>query len=335
MVNFFFDLISFIKFKKKEKNYKRGIFIESKYIFKYLKSYINKSILISFEDINLDDEVKDRLFVFKTLFFRQIIFETLKVNYLYCSTPGLDDTYFKKSKVHNCKYVYLQHSPVGLINKYQKGAFNNFDIVQVINSFQKKDVQEINKNLKKKIKIFRSKYSLFNKKFSSNKKISSVLIAPTWNSNFYQNNYHQKLYDELSKKNISFAIRPHPMSLKKNEITIETLDKIGFVVDYNDDFDFNKFNLLISDWSGIFLEYSYFTEKMSYLINSKQEFFDQDISKKKSNSIEMFAREKIAYNYDPLEIKLLVEDLVMKNDSFTDKSYEKNKVNKFFDEYFY
>ena len=58
MVNFFFDLRNFIKFKKKEKNYKRCLFIESKYIFKYLKSYVNKSILIAFEDINLDDEVK-------------------------------------------------------------------------------------------------------------------------------------------------------------------------------------------------------------------------------------------------------------------------------------
>ena len=79
----------------------------------------------------------DYLF-FKTALFRQLIFETLKLKYLYSSTPGLDDTYFKKSKVYNCKYIYLQHSPVGLINKYQKNAFNNFDVVQVINSFQKK-----------------------------------------------------------------------------------------------------------------------------------------------------------------------------------------------------
>ena len=335
MIKLFSDLKNYLEFKKKQKEFKRGIFIESQYIFKYLRRYTHKSILISFENINVTDEEKNRLFIFKTVLFRQLIFETLKIKYLYSSTPGLDDTYFKKSKVYNCKYIYLQHSPVGLINKYQKNAFNNFDVVQVINSFQKKDIQEINRNLKKKIKIFKSKYALFSKKIPSSYKVNSILIAPTWNSNFYRNNYHQIIYNELKNKQIPFSIRPHPMSLKKKEITIEDLKDIGFEIDNEDKFDFKKFNLLISDWSGIFLEYSYFTEKMAYLINSEQQYLNDNIYNDKRISIEMFARNEIAYNYLPTEIELLVKDMITKNSNSIIREKERTKVNKFFDEYFY
>ena len=162
--------------------------------------------------------------------------------------------------------------------------------------------------------------------------MNSILIAPTWNSNFYRNNYHQIIYNELKNKQIPFFIRPHPMSLKK-ETTIKDLKDIGFEIDNDDKFDFKKFNLLISDWSGI-LEYSFFTEKMAYLINSEQKYLNDNIYHKQI-SIEMFARNEIAYNYLPTEIELLVKDMITKNSNSIIREKERTKVNKFFDEYFY
>ena len=86
---------------------------------------------ISLEHFDSEEDRKN-LFVFKTDLIRQLIFLTLRLKFLYCSTPGLNTTFFVKSKLSKCKYIYLQHSPVGLIKKYQKDAFKHFDILQII-----------------------------------------------------------------------------------------------------------------------------------------------------------------------------------------------------------
>ena len=53
---------------------------------------------------------------------------------------------------------------MGLNGIYKKNAFNNFDVVQVINTFQKDDLIEINTLNKTNIKIWKSNYLFFNNK---------------------------------------------------------------------------------------------------------------------------------------------------------------------------
>ena len=43
------------------------------------------------------------------------------------------------------------------------------------------------------------------------------MIAPTWHTNFYKLNIHEKLFKIFNEKKISFEFRPHPMSLKRKE----------------------------------------------------------------------------------------------------------------------
>ena len=59
---------------------------------------------------------------------------------------------------------------MGLNGIYKKDAFNNFDVVQVINKFQKDDLIEINLFSKKNIKIWKSKYLFFHNKNNPIKK---------------------------------------------------------------------------------------------------------------------------------------------------------------------
>ena len=96
-----------------------------------------------------------------------MVFLTINVKYIYSSTPGLNQTIFQKSKFFNNKYIYIQHSSIGLINAYNHDAFLNFDVVQVTNKFQLKDLNNINKKYNKKIKILKFKNFLFNKSFKS------------------------------------------------------------------------------------------------------------------------------------------------------------------------
>ena len=46
------------------------------------------------------------------------------------------------------------------------------------------------------------------------------------------------------------------MSLTKNEISKKNLMELGMAVDETININFNEYNFLISDWSGIFIEYA-------------------------------------------------------------------------------
>ena len=87
-----------------------------------------------------------------------IFFLLLKIRYCYSSTPDIDNSAFQRSIFKKTKYIYIQHSPIGLNKMYRDNAFTNFDVVQVINNFQKNDLIDISKIKKKKIKAWRGKY---------------------------------------------------------------------------------------------------------------------------------------------------------------------------------
>ena len=335
VINFLRDLKSYFRLKKLEKNYSRAFFIENKFIFKYLHYYINlkDSVLISFEKINIDNQSKINLFIFKTNIFRQLVFLTINIRYIYSSTPGLDQTIFQKSKLKNNKYIYIQHSSIGLINAYNHDAFLNFDVVQVINKFQSNDLDIINKRYNKKIKSLKSKYALFSKNFKPLNFNLNILIAPSWNTSFFKNNYHNILFKLLSEKNMRFSIRPHPTSFTKKEVSRLELETIGYKIDDNDEIDFYNFNALISDWSGIFIEFSYFQKKKAFLINSPKKILNKYSKKYNDQSIEEYSRNKIGRVYEENSLKELVDSIA----STTNKDLLKDKleIDNFFKEYFY
>jgi|TARA_B110000037_G_scaffold222385_1_gene296965 hypothetical protein len=335
VVNFFKDFKNYIRLKILEKNFSRGFFVENNSLLKYLETYINykKSLIISFESLKNTTIKKENIFIFSTNFFRQLVFLTLKLDYLYSTTPGLNQTSFQKTKFSKCKYIYLQHSSIGLIHAYNHDAFINFDVVHVINNFQVKDLITINSIYKKKIKIFKSKYSLFNKIFSSNNVELNILIAPSWNTSFYKNNYHNLLFRLLTKKNVNFSIRPHPMSFKKNEISKLELLSIGYKIDDNNDFDFKTYNTLISDWSGIFIEFSYYLKKKAFLINTPKKILNKNSKNFNHVSFEEFSRNEIANIYNDNCLDQMVEDIT--NDSNENIEKDKKVINKFFKSFFF
>jgi hypothetical protein len=335
VINFLRDFKNYLRLKKLEKNYSRAFFVENKFLYKYLVQYINykESALISYEKFDISNQGDTNLFIFKTNFFQQLVFLTINIKHIYSSTPGLNQTIFQKSKLYNNKYIYIQHSSIGLINAYNHDAFLNFDVVQVTNKFQLNDLNIINKRYNKKIKVLKSKYSLFNKSFKSVNFDLNILIAPSWNTFFFKNDYHKILFRLLSEKNMRFSIRPHPMSFKKKEVSKLELEAIGYKIDDNDEFDFNNFNTLISDWSGIFIEFSYFLKKKAFLINSPKKILNKYTQKLDDQSIEEFSRHEIGRVYEENSLKEMVENIY----SSTDNELLRNKtdIDKFFNKYFY
>ncbi len=318
MINFLKDLISYIKLKRKETNYKIGFFSETNFILQYLKPYIknrqkkNKIIIISFQDLKEEFIDQEDVFVFKSNFFRELVFLTLNLKYLYSSTPDINKSIFKKSKLHQCKYIYLQHSPVSLTMIYSKKAFNEFDAVQVISKFQYSEILEIKEKYDLKIKIFKSKYLFVKEQFNLKKKFekkTELLIAPSWNSSFYKFNCHKILSKILSDKSIKYKIRPHPMSYVKNEITKKELLDLNMKIDDSSFINFFEYDFFISDWSGLFLEYALLFKRKSFLINTPKKIVNENYKQFKSLPVEISLRNKLCKTYEIDQIDDLINDI--------------------------
>ena len=54
----------------------------------------------------------------------------------------------------------------------------------------------------------------------------------------------------------------------KNEISLSEIKKIGITLDTSKIINFNNIKFLISDWSGIFIEFALITKRKSFLINT-------------------------------------------------------------------
>ena len=317
MINFLKDLINFFKFKQKETDYKIGFFSETNFILQYLKPYIkirqkkDKIIIISFQDIKEEFIDQKDVFVFKTNFFRELVFLTLNLKFLYSSTPDINKSIFKRSKLHKCKYIYLQHSPVSLTMIYNKKAFNEFDAVQVISKFQYAEMLEIKEKYDLKTKIFKSKYLFVKEQFYLKKKSkrTELLIAPSWNSSFYKLNCHKILSKILSNKLIDYKIRPHPMSYIKNEITKKELLDLNMKIDESSFINFFEYDFFISDWSGLFLEYALLFNRKSFLINTPKKIVNENYKQFKSPPVEIFLRNKLCKTYEIDQIENLINDI--------------------------
>ena len=340
MISFFKDFYNYIYFIKLSKN-KKAFFIDNSNLVKYLKPYILKKlnkdiIVILFEDYNFDFGPISS-FVFKTTLFRSLVFLTHKLRVLYSSTPGLNKTIFSKSKFAKCKYIYLQHSPVSLTLAYPDEYFDDFDAVQTINLFQFAEMKEIIKKRALKSKTFKSKYHfLVGKEFNLNIKKkdqkNEVLIAPSWNTNFFKLNCHKILAEKFKNKNIKFILRPHHMSFKNKEVSRNELENFQINYDLKHDLNLPDYKVLISDWSGIVYEYAILTRKKSLLINTPKKINNKNYLNYKNIPIEDSARNIFGFSYEIDDLDKLVqktEEIIKKDDNKNDREIE-DFLKKFF-----
>ena len=266
MIKIFKDIYNFYLIKKDKS--KLGFFCENENILEFIKPYIinkakkKKLIIISFKKINFEYDNTTQ-YIFETKIFRELVFLTLNLRYLYSSTPELGSTLFKKSKTSKCKYIYLQHSLASLTMIYPKNAFNNFDAIQAVTNYQYKEIFELNKINRLKIRAFKSNYLFLKSKIKNfdKKKYKNVLIAPSWNTNFYKLNCHKILSNYLNEKKISYDLRPHPMSIIKKEVSLEELNNLNITCNTDTDLNFFDYQYFISDWSGIFIEFAIILKK--------------------------------------------------------------------------
>ena len=220
----------------------------------------------------------------------KVFFAIIKAEYFFLTVTDLDNHYLKKNKNVN-NYIYYFHVAGSTFKGYTKGAFDNYDIILCNGQFQIEEIRfrENRKNIKKK-KLILTGYFYFDhilKKTNLNQNANEILVAPSWSykyKNFINKNCIE-IINELLKKGYNVSFRPHPEHFKRSFETLKNIkDKFNsyktFRFDDNSESikSMEKAKCLITDTSGIYLEYMLILNRPVLFLDGIDKIHNEDYS---------------------------------------------------------
>tara|TARA_A100001011_G_C14234835_1_gene810509 strand:- start:299 stop:1297 length:999 start_codon:yes stop_codon:yes gene_type:complete len=320
---------------KKTKN--TIFFIEGQEHVRFVEPYISivynigyEIKIISLENLNFRNHIfNDLVEIINPKKIRPFLKKTLG-DLFFTTTPGVGSYYFPKIK--KTKYIYIFHSLVSPNEVYLDKSFVNFDYILSPNEIISSQLKFL---ITSKTKTFTVGYPVleyYMNKPKSNK--DKILLAPSWgkDSFLFNDDIIQELYRFLSMKNADIILRPHPMHLKK-VYENNLFQNSKFVIDKNKNLDYLKdVILLITDWSGISLEY-YFLNKSPTIFIDNNKKTRRKLTKKELNLvlIENKIRDKIGNIVNPHDLSSLqnlnLKENIHLDDDYIDSIYKPEFIN--------
>lgn len=193
------------------------------------------------------------------------------------TTPGLDVFQWKRSKNCDC-YVHVFHSAWDATS-YRMFGLDYYDAVIVNGQFkvtQLRKLEELRHLPAKEIEVLGLPYldaldarrKTAQESASAESTVRTVLLAPSWGDSSILVRFGEKILDALIATGYRIVVRPHPQSWTSDR---EIMDALQAKYPESDLFCWNRDNdnfeilhasdILISDFSGVTLDYSLVFDK--------------------------------------------------------------------------
>ena len=265
------------------------------------------------------------------------LFMKMDADMVVMTTPDLDNLYLKRSYVRkDIEYVYVFHGMGSTNMVVRKGAYDNFDTILCVGQHQIDELRETEEMYDLPAKnLIPCGYGLFDDLIASyegRERISNtppkILIAPSWQKDNILDTCIDRILEQLLSGDYSITVRPHPEYVKRfPERTQELLrryadvapEKLTIETDFSSNVTIFTADLVITDWSGIGLEYSFCTKKPSLFINTPMKVLNPDYKRYRRPPMDISSRDEIgkSLNLDELErFRGTVEDLLQNGDRY-------------------
>ena len=260
---------------------------------------------------------------------RTKFFLELKAKILITDMPDLDSFHIKRSKVFPVHYIYVFHSMFSIHSYLRKNAIDNYDTIFCVGEHHKNEVLKTEKiyNLKSKKLIdygFSRLDTLLQEKEEFEGKLGKddlVIITPTYGENNLLKICGVEIIDILLKNNFKVLLRPHFRIFQEtpnliDEINKKFLNHKNFRLEEGviSKEDFHSSKCLISDWSGISMEYAFVFERPVVYIDVPQKIMNDEMEKIPLTPLEVSIREKIGYVINPKNLNEIPTILTEIND---------------------
>ena len=250
---------------------------------------------------------------------RTKFFLTLKARILIMDMPDLEKFHIKRSKMYPVHYVYVFHSMFSVHSYLREGAIDDYDTIFCVGEHHVKEIRETEKVYKLKPKElvlygFPRLDTLIQQRQNitqdNSKSKELILITPSYGENNLLEVCGVELINILLKSNFKVLLRPHFKILKESKELIKIInEKFG----KNSDFIlekgiipselFQSSTCMISDWSGISLEYTFTFERPVIFIDVPKKILNYNSEKISLEPIEISIRHKVGHVIHPTKIE--------------------------------
>ncbi|ABX12560.1 CDP-glycerol--poly(glycerophosphate) glycerophosphotransferase [Nitrosopumilus maritimus] len=272
---------------------------------------------------------------------RTKFFLELQANILIMTMPDLEAFHIKRSKMHNVHYIYMFHSMISTHLGYRKEAFDYFDSIFCVGNYQINEIKEAEKlyNLKAK-KLVQFGYTHLDnllKIHSKNTDITlkqkdsyQIIIAPSWGKDGLFETVSEKIINILLNSGYKVILRIHPMTQKKSKKKVEHILKTfsknsNFFLEQNISYfdSFLQSDIMISDWSGVALEFAFGFEKPVMYIDTPKKMRNPNFKDISQIPIEESIRNKIGIIVPTTELETIPKKI---EEIYTNQESIKNQI---------
>jgi YidC/Oxa1 family membrane protein insertase len=257
-----------------------------------------------------------------------------------------------KRSVNDVHYVYVFHAMMSTIMTHKFGGFDHFDTIVCVGKYHADEIrktEEVYKVKKRQIveggytrlDDIRRQYQVY-KKTETKKDKEHVLFGPSWGPNSfveYRTEQAKIMIDSLLAIGFFVTIRYHPETVRRRDDVIKFFDehyaqnenvKIEKTVANN--VSILEADAIITDWSGIALEYAFGTERPVISIDVQPKHQNDRYPELGLLPFEMQVRDKIGIIVHPdhLEgIGQIVKDIMNSKNYWRDQIIETRNKNIF------
>ena len=272
----------------------------------YLTSSLDDSILIKNNPMIIPLFIGDGLW-------RMVLFNLLRADIMVMTMPDLETFHIKRSNfpVH---YIYIFHTILSTHMVFRKGAYDNYDTIFCSGPHHNKEIRKTEDlySLKRKNlvnhgygridSIIKSISADSKKNIPSNQ--TTILIAPSWGDTCILETCGIELIETLIPLEFNIIVRPHPMTRrhnpkKLNEITkkFSSYKNFKFEENISSKKSLIDSQIMISDWSGAALEFSFCTGRPVLFIDVPRKINNPEYEKLGITPFEVQIRFEIGEYY--------------------------------------
>lgn len=233
------------------------------------------------------------------------------------TVPDLENYHIKRSYVRkDIEYIYLFHAMVSTHMIYRKASFDHYDTIFCVGPHHEREIRETEKlcGLPPK-KLVAFGYPLLDHllvQHSGREKkqgVPRVLIAPSHHDGNIMDSCLDEILAEMLDKEWMIVVRPHPQYVRRNPGRISALQtqyaqrkNIVFETDFASNESIYASDVMITDWSGISMEYSFVTHRPCIFINTPMKVLNPDYTQYKSVPVQIEIRDKIGVSLEPTDV---------------------------------
>lgn len=261
------------------------------------------------------------------------------------TTPDLEKYYIKRSIMKkDMEYVYVPHDMMSVHMGFREGALDAFDTIFCTGPHVAAEVRATEKvyGLPEK-KLVEFGYPLADKLIEAGEQARAnyvarqrkeILIAPSWQEDNLLDSCIDGLIEALYCEEYHLIVRPHPEYVKRYGARMQAIvdkykhlvgDGLSFELDFTVNRSIYAADMLITDWSGIALEYCFATRRPAIFVNTKIKCMNPNWEKIGLTPVEISLRDVVGVSVDKdkvSECRSVAADLFARADEYEQKITE-------------